>query len=216
MTPARRVLLDPLLDDNPITLHVLGICSALAVTTGLATALTMSLAFLAVITIASGIISALRGIIPRSARLIVQVMIMASLVIVVDQVLQAHAYEMSKRLSVFVSLIVTNCIMLARSENFALRHRVVPSMLDGFGNGLAYGAILVIMGTLRELFGAGQILGRQILPLADEGGWFSPVTLLVSPPGAFLLLGLLLWAQRAWLPGSPAAARRRALTEAHG
>lgn len=196
----RRVLFDPLLDENPVTLHVLGICSALAVTTGVAPALTMSLAFVVVVTTASAIIASIRRFIPRSTRLIVQVTIIASLVVVVDMALEAFAYDMSKRLSIFVSLIVTNCIVLGRAENFAMRNGVLRSTLDGLGNGAGYTIVLLTMGAVRELLGAGQLLGHQVLPLASDGGWFEPLTIFLRPPGAFFLLGVLTWLTRGLRP----------------
>lgn len=193
-----KVLLDPLFDQNPITLQILGLCSALAVTKTLMTALVMTAAVIAVLTLSNGTISAIRHHIPRSIRLIVQITIIASLVIVVDQMLQAYAWEISKRLSVFVALIVTNCIIISRAESFAMRNGVIASILDGIGNGVGYGLVLIIVGAIREIFGAGQLLGIPILPLASEGGWFSPVALMLLPPSAFFLIGGLIWALRSW------------------
>lgn len=193
-----KVLLDPLFDQNPITLQILGLCSALAVTKTLMTALVMTAAVTAVLTLSNGTISAIRHHIPRSIRLIVQITIIASLVIVVDQMLQAYAWEISKRLSVFVALIVTNCIIISRAESFAMRNGVIASILDGIGNGVGFGLVLIIVGAIREIFGAGQLLGIPILPLASEGGWFSPVALMLLPPSAFFLIGGLIWALRSW------------------
>lgn len=193
-----KVLLDPLFDQNPITLQILGLCSALAVTKTLMTALVMTAAVTAVLTLSNGTISAIRHHIPRSIRLIVQITIIASLVIVVDQMLQAYAWDISKRLSVFVALIVTNCIIISRAESFAMRNGVIASILDGIGNGVGFGLVLIIVGAIREIFGAGQLLGIPILPLASEGGWFSPVALMLLPPSAFFLIGGLIWALRSW------------------
>ena len=193
-----RTLFDPLIDNNPITLQILGICSALAVTQTLATALTMSVAVTAVLTLASALISLIRSQVARSIRLIVQITIIASLVIVVDQLLQAYAWNMSKRLSVFVGLIVTNCIVLGRAETFAMHNGVWPSALDGFGNGLGYSLILLSVATIRELLGSGTLLGAEILPLVSNGGWYHPNELLLLPPSAFFIIGFLIWGIRSW------------------
>jgi Na+-transporting NADH:ubiquinone oxidoreductase subunit D len=195
---ARRVLLDPLIDNNPITLQILGICSALAVTTKLSTAIVMSLSVIAVLALSSAAISLIRHHIPRSIRIIVQITIIASLVIVVDQVLKAFLYEMSKTLSVFVGLIVTNCIVLGRAEAFASKNPVGLSVLDGLGNGLGYGLILLAVGAIRELFGSGSLLGFTILPLAADGGWYTPLGIMLLPPSAFFIIGLMIWVIRSW------------------
>ena len=195
---ARKTLLDPLIDNNPVTLQILGICSALAVTTTLATALVMSLLLTVVLMLSNASISLIRRHLPRSIRIIVQITIIASLVIVADQVLKAYAYEMSKRLSVFVGLIITNCIVLGRAEAFATKNGVGPSLLDGLGNGLGYSLILVLVGTIRELFGSGTLLGYEVLALDSEGGWYRPIGLLLLPPSAFFIIGLLIWAIRTW------------------
>ncbi len=194
----RRTLFDPLIDNNPITFQILGICSALAVTKTLATALTMSVAVTAVLTLASALISLIRGQVARSIRLIVQITIIASLVIVVDQLLQAYAWNMSKRLSVFVGLIVTNCIVLGRAETFAMHNGIWPSAVDGFGNGLGYSLILLSVATIRELLGSGTLLGVEILPLVSNGGWYHPNELLLLPPSAFFIIGFLIWGIRSW------------------
>lgn len=193
-----QVLKRPLLDENPILLQILGVCSALAVTKTLATALTMSVALTFVLTGANVAISAIRGVVPRSVRLIVQITVIASLVIVADLLLQAYAFEMSRQLSVFVGLIVTNCIVLGRAETFAMQHGPGLSALDGLGNALGYSLVLLVVGALRELLGEGALLGRQVLPLAAEGGWFEPVGLMRSAPGAFFLIGGMIWALRSW------------------
>lgn len=200
MSDRTRTLIDPILVANPVTLQVLGICSALAVTTSLATSLVMSAALIFVLTLSSSIISLIRNHIPRSIRLIVQITIIASLVIVVDQVLQAYMFAMSKLLSVFVGLIVTNCIVLGRAEGFAMHNPPGASLLDAIGNGLGYALILVAIGTVRELLGAGTLMGVTVLPTTAQGGWFTPWGLMALPPSAFFLLGLLVWAVRAIRP----------------
>ncbi|MCA8869258.1 MAG: NADH:ubiquinone reductase (Na(+)-transporting) subunit D [Rhodobacteraceae bacterium] len=194
------VLTDPLVRQNPVTLQILGICSALAVTTSLATALTMSAALTAVVVMGAGVISLIRNHIPNSIRLIIQIVIIASLVIVIDQLLQAFLPEISRKLSVFVSLITTNCLVLGRSESFARLNPPIPAMIDGLGNGLGYSLVLIVIGAVRELFGAGALLGYQVLPLVDQGGWFTPLNLMLMAPSAFFLLGGLVWALRSLLP----------------
>ena len=193
-------LTDPLVRQNPVTLQILGICSALAVTTTLATAVTMSVSLTVVLTLAAGIISTIRRHIPDTIRLIVQIVIVAALVIVIDQVLQAWFAEISRALSVYVGLITTNCLVLGRTEAYARHHAPLPAMVDAIGNGLGYSLVLVLIGGLRELFGAGELFGRQVLPLADAGGWFTPLGLMLLAPSAFFLLGLLVWAVRSWWP----------------
>ncbi|MFQ5995477.1 MAG: NADH:ubiquinone reductase (Na(+)-transporting) subunit D [Acidiferrobacterales bacterium] len=194
----KKVLLDPLFNNNPITLQILGICSALAVTTSLLNALIMSLALTTVIILSNASVSMIRNHTPSNIRIIVQMTIIASLVIVVDQVLKAYAFETSKQLSVFVGLIITNCIVLGRAEAFAMKNPVGISMVDGLGNGLGYSLILIIVGAIRELFGAGKLLGYQVLPLVTEGGWFYPIGIMLLPPSAFFIIGLLIWGLRAW------------------
>ncbi len=191
-------LTHPILRQNPVTLQILGICSALAVTTTLAAAATMAAALTVVIVCAAGIISLLRYHLPSSIRLIMQIIIVASLVIVVDQLLQAYFYDMSQRLSVFVSLIATNCVVLGRTESFALHNRPLPAMADALGNGLGYSLVLAILGSLRELFGRGTLLGYEVLPTVEQGGWFEPLNLMLLAPSAFFLLGGLVWAIRSW------------------
>jgi len=211
MSERTRTLIDPIVANNPLTLQVLGICSALAVTTALSTALVMSASLIFVLTLSNGVISLIRNHVPRAIRLIVQITIIASLVIVVDQVLQAYMFEMSKRLSVFVGLIVTNCIVLGRAEGFAMHNPPGASLLDGIGNGLGYALILVSIGTVRELLGAGTLLGFTVLPAASDGGWFTPLGLLALPPSAFFLLGLTVWIMRTLRPeqADPAPEARR-------
>jgi len=197
---SKKVLVEPLVDNNPITLQVLGICSALAVTSQLSTALIMSLALTAVNAFSSAGIAAIRNHIPSSVRIIAQMVIIASLVIVVDQVLKAFAYEISKKLSVFVGLIITNCIVMGRAEAYAMKNPPWESFLDGIGNGLGYSLILVTVAVFRELFGSGKLLGFEILPLLKDGGWYVPNGLLLLPPSAFFLIGLIIWGVRTWKP----------------
>jgi len=192
----RRALLRPLVADNPITLQILGICSALAVTKTVATALTMTAAVTAVLILSNGAISLIRHHLPRSVRLIIQITIICSLVIVVDQVLKAFAYGLSRQLSVFVGLIVTNCIILGRAESFAMKSTVRESVMDGLGNGLGYGWILLTVGSIRELLGSGTLLGLVLLPTVTAGGWFEPAALMLLPPSAFFIIGLLIWGLR--------------------
>ena len=197
---SREAFIDPLFNNNPISLQVLGICSALAITTQMAASLTMCLAVTAVISVSNVAISVIRNHMPSSIRIIIQMTIIASLVIMVDQVLKAYAYEISKQLSVFVGLIITNCIVLGRAEAFASSNRVWPSFLDGLGHGLGYSAILMAVALVRELFGAGTIFGHEVLPLVTEGGWYYQNGLLRLAPSAFFLIGLIIWAIRSWKP----------------
>jgi Na+-transporting NADH:ubiquinone oxidoreductase subunit D len=190
----------PLIDKNPVTLQILGICSALAVTTSLSTALTMSVALTAVLVASATVISLIRHHIPNSIRLIVQITIIASMVIVVDELLRAYAFGISQRLSIFVGLIVTNCLVLGRAEAFAMRNPVLPSALDGLGNGLGYSLILLIVGTIREFFGAGTLFGRSVVTTVADGGWFQPLGLMQLAPSAFFIIGLLVWAIRSLRP----------------
>ncbi len=197
MNLAPHKVIEPIVATNPLTVLVLGICSALAVTTSLSTALVMSASVIFVLCLSNTLISLIRHHIPLSVRLIIQITIIASLVIVVDLVLQAYLFELSKRLSVFVGLIVSNCIVLGRAEAFAMKNPPLPSFLDGLGNGLGYAWILALIGAIRELLAAGTLLGYAVLPLADDGGWFTPLKFMALPPSAFFLLGLLIWAVRA-------------------
>jgi len=193
-------LTTPLIGENPITVQILGICSALAVTTTLDTALVMSAAVTCVLALSGASVSLIRRYLPRSVRIIVQITIIASLVIIVDQMLKAFAFEISLRLSVFVSLIVTNCIVLARAEVFAMRHGVLASALDGIGNGLGYSFILLIVGAIREFFGHGSLLGVQILWTSAQGGSYDPLHLMLLPPSAFFIIGGIIWWIRAKRP----------------
>lgn len=188
----------PIFRNNPIALQILGICSALAVTSSLKVTLVMCIALTLVTAFSNLFISSIRKFIPSSIRIIVQMTIIASLVIVVDQILKAVAYDISKQLSVFVGLIITNCIVMGRAEAFAMKNPPVPSFLDGIGNGLGYSFVLLTIGTIRELLGSGKLFGVEILPLVTEGGWYTPNGLLLLPPSAFFLIGLLIWAIRSW------------------
>ena len=200
MAKTRDVLIDPLFNNNPIALQVLGVCSALAVTTNMDTALVMSVAVIAVTMSSNFFVSALRHQIPTNIRIIVQLTIIASLVIVVDQILKAYFFELSKQLTVFVGLIITNCIIMGRAEAYAMQNPPTASLVDGFGNGLGYGAILMVTAFVRELFGSGTVLGASVFPLAAEGGWYTPNGLMVLSPGAFFIIGFLIWVLRVWKP----------------
>lgn len=195
---AKKVLFEPIFTNNPIALQILGICSALAVTTSLKLSLVMGLAVIAVNSLANVSVSVLRSHIPSSIRIIVQMTIIASLVIVVDQVLKAYAYELSKQLSVFVGLIITNCIILGRAEAFAMQNPPWMSFLDGIGNGAGYAAILMAVALVREVFGAGMFFGYEILPKVADGGWYEPNGLLLLPPSAFFIIGFIIWGLRIW------------------
>ena len=195
---ARDLLLGPIFDRNPITCSVLGVCSALAVTTSLQTALIMCIAVIVVLCGSNTVVSSIRHQIPPSIRIIVQMTVIASLVIVVDQFIKAYAFDLSKSLSVFVGLIITNCIIMGRAEAFAMKNPPGVSFLDGLGNGLGYSAVLLIVAAIRELFGAGKLFGYTVLPSAYEGGWYLPNGLLLLPPSAFFIIGLLIWAMRSW------------------
>ncbi len=198
MSKARDVLLDPLFNKNPIGLQILGICSALAVTSKLETVIVMALAVTFVIAGSNVSVSLIRNQIPGSIRIIAEITIIATLVIIVDQFLKAYAFGISKQLSVFVGLIITNCIVLGRAEAFAMKNPPGLSFLDGIGNGLGYSVVLLIVAFFRELFGAGKLLGFTILPTTNEGGWYLPNGLMLLPPSAFFLIGLLIWALRTW------------------
>ncbi|MBI1318590.1 MAG: NADH:ubiquinone reductase (Na(+)-transporting) subunit D [Candidatus Hydrogenedens sp.] len=196
----REVLLDPLVNNNPIALQVLGICSALAVTTKMETALVMCLAVTAVTMGSSFAISVLRNNIPSSIRIIVQLSVIASFVILTDQILQAYMYDVSKQLSVFVGLIITNCIVMGRAEAYAMANGPIMSALDGLGNGLGYSIVLISVAFFRELFGSGSLMGITLLQPVTQGGWYTPNGLMVLSPGAFFLIGIFIWALRTWKP----------------
>ncbi|RRV80167.1 NADH:ubiquinone reductase (Na(+)-transporting) subunit D [Stutzerimonas stutzeri] len=194
----KEVLLNPIFNNNPIGLQILGICSALAVTSNLNTALVMSVALTLVCAFSNLFISMIRSQIPNSIRMIVQMVIIASLVILVDQVLKAYAFSLSKQLSVFVGLIITNCIVMGRAEAFAMQNPPMLSFFDGIGNGLGYSAMLIALGIIRELTGAGKLMGYTILPAVNDGGWYLPNGMMLLPPSAFFLIGLFIWGIRAW------------------
>ena len=196
----KEILLNPLFNDNPIALQVLGICSALAVTTKLETSIIMAGAVIFVTALSNVSVSLIRQFIPSSIRIIVQMTIIASLVIVVDQFLQAFFFEASKTMSVFVGLIITNCIVMGRAEAFAMKNPVGLSFLDGIGNALGYGIILIFVGVFRELFGSGKLMGLEILPITSDGGWYEPNGLMLLPPSAFFLIGAFIWVLRTFKP----------------
>jgi Na+-transporting NADH:ubiquinone oxidoreductase subunit D len=196
----KRVLLDPLIENNPLALQMLGICPALAVTTQVSTALTMGVAVTTVLAFASLIISLIRHQIPTSIRMIIMMTVIATLVIVVDRLLRAYMPDMSQRLSVFVGLIITNCIVLGRAESFASKNRPWPSFLDGIGNGLGFTVVILLVGSVRELLGAGTLLGQPVLATSADGGWYVPNGLMLLPPSAFFVLGSLIWLLRTWRP----------------
>ncbi|NVK39721.1 MAG: NADH:ubiquinone reductase (Na(+)-transporting) subunit D [Oceanospirillaceae bacterium] len=198
MSATKQVLTKPIFANNPIALQILGICSALAVTSNLNTALVMALAVTVVTAFSNFFVSLVRNQIPGNIRIICQMTIIASLVIVVDQFLKAYAYEISKQLSVFVGLIITNCIVMGRAEAFAMKNPPVISFLDGIGNGLGYGAVLMFVGFIRELFGAGSLFGIEILAQVKDGGWYQANGLLLLPPSAFFIIGMFIWIIRSW------------------
>ncbi|OFE11480.1 NADH:ubiquinone reductase (Na(+)-transporting) subunit D [Pseudohongiella acticola] len=196
MSMNKTILIKPIFADNPIALQILGVCSALAVTTSLQVTLVMCIALTTVTAFSNLFISTLRNRMPSSIRIIIQMTIIASLVILVDQVLKAFAYEISKQLSVFVGLIITNCIVMGRAEAFAMKNPPIPSFLDGIGNGLGYSVVLIVVGTLRELFGSGTLLGITILPTVANGGWYQPNGLMLLAPSAFFIIGFFIWILR--------------------
>ena len=198
MSKARDVLFDPLFNKNPIGLQILGICSALAVTSKLETVVVMSLAVTFVVASSNFSVSLIRQQIPDSIRIIVEITIIATLVIIVDQFLKAYAFGVSKQLSVFVGLIITNCIVLGRAEAFAMKNPPLLSFVDGIGNGLGYSLVLLIVAFFRELLGAGKLLGFTLLPSVNDGGWYLPNGLMLLPPSAFFIIGLLIWVLRSW------------------
>ena len=200
MATGKTVLVDPIFDNNPIALQVLGICSALAVTISMSSTLVMCAAVIFVTTASNVAVSLVRNHVPTNIRIIVQMTIIASLVIVVDQVLQAMVYDISKRLSVFVGLIITNCIVLGRAEAFAMQNPPGVSALDGLGNALGYSVILLAVAVLREPLGAGTLMGIELFKTVNNGGWFVPNGLMLLSPSAFFIIGLLIWALREWKP----------------
>ncbi len=195
-TDTKTLLFKPIVAENPITLQILGICSALAVTTSLRVTIVMCVALTLVVAFSNFFISMVRNYMPSSIRIIIQMAIISTLVIAVDQLLQAFAYEISKQLSVFVGLIITNCIVMGRAEAFAMKNPPVPSFWDGIGNGLGYSTVLLILGSVRELFGSGSLFGIEILPLVSNGGWYQPNGLMLLAPSAFFIIGFLIWIVR--------------------
>jgi Na+-transporting NADH:ubiquinone oxidoreductase subunit D len=191
-----KVLFGPIIENNPIALQILGICSALAVTTSMKVSLVMSIAVVAVVACSNAAVSMIRHFIPGSIRIIVQMVVIASLVIVVDQILKAYLYDISKQLSVFVGLIITNCIVMGRAEGFAMKNGVWMSFLDGIGNGLGYAFVLMFVAFFRELLGSGSVFGVTLMELDRNGGWYNPNNLMLLPPSAFFLIGFLIWAIR--------------------
>ncbi|WP_250462549.1 NADH:ubiquinone reductase (Na(+)-transporting) subunit D [Microbulbifer litoralis] len=196
----KDTLLEPIFNNNPIALQILGICSALAVTSSLQVTIVMCIALTTVVAFSNTAVSLIRKQIPNSIRIIVQMTVIASLVILVDQVIKAVAYDISKQLSVFVGLIITNCIVMGRAEAFAMKNPPLPSFFDGIGNGLGYSVILLGLAFIRELFGSGKLFGAEILSTVNNGGWYVPNGLLLLPPSAFFLIGLFIWAIRTWKP----------------
>ena len=199
-TPMKSTFFDPLFENNPIALQVLGICSALAVTTKMETALVMSAAVTLVTAFSNFSVSTLRNLIPSSIRIIVQLTIIASLVIVADQILKAYLYDISKQLSVFVGLIITNGIIMGRAEACAMQNPPLLSFVDGLGNGLGYSLILIGVAFIRELLGSGKLLGITLLPAVSDGGWYQPNGLMVTSAAAFFIIGIFIWLLRAWKP----------------
>ncbi|HTN33578.1 MAG TPA: NADH:ubiquinone reductase (Na(+)-transporting) subunit D [Marinobacter sp.] len=197
---AKKVLLEPIFSNNPIALQILGICSALAVTGSMSVSIVMCISVIAVTAFSNLAVSLVRAQIPGSIRIIAQMTIIASLVIVVDQLLKAYAYEISKQLSVFVGLIITNCIVMGRAEGFAMQNGPWLSFLDGIGNGLGYSVMLMFVAFWRELFGSGSLFGYTLLSPISEGGWYQTNGLLLLPPSAFFIIGLTIWGLRAWRP----------------
>tara|TARA_Y100000588_G_scaffold52561_1_gene49419 strand:- start:492 stop:1118 length:627 start_codon:yes stop_codon:yes gene_type:complete len=198
MASSRETLLGPLLNNNPIALQILGICSALAVTTKLETSIVMSFAVIFVLAFSNIGVSLIRHYIPTNIRIIAQMTIIASLVIIVDQFLKAYAFDISKQLSVFVGLIITNCIIMGRAEAFAMKNGVGMSLLDGLGNALGYSLILLVVGVVRELFGSGTLMGVEVLPVVSEGGWYAPNGMMLLPPSAFFIIGVFIWVLRSF------------------
>lgn len=194
----KDILFRPIFEENPITLQILGICSALAVTSSMQVSFVMCIALTTVTAFSNMFVSMIRNYIPSSIRIIVQMTVIASLVIVVDQILKAVAYDISKQLSVFVGLIITNCIVMGRTEAYAMKNPPVASFLDGIGNGLGYSVVLLILAFIRELFGAGKLFGVEIFAVVSNGGWYVPNGLLLLPPSAFFLIGMLIWGLRTW------------------
>jgi Na+-transporting NADH:ubiquinone oxidoreductase subunit D len=200
MSKYRKILLEPIFDNNPIALGVLGICSALAVTSKMETSVVMALAVIFVVAFSNLAVSIIRNYIAASTRILVEMTIIASLVIIADQIIRAYAFDISRQLSVYVGLIITNCIIMGRAEAFALKNPPLQSFVDGIGNGFGYTFILIVVGFIRELFGSGKLFGVSILPLTTEGGWYPTNSLLLSPVSAFFLVGGIIWVIRTFKP----------------
>ena len=200
MNKYKAILLDPVFNNNPIALQILGICSALAVTSKLETSIVMSLAVIFVLTLSNFSVSVIRKHVPSSIRILVEMTIIASLVIIADQLIKAFAYDVSKQLSVYVGLIITNCIIMGRAEAYALKNPPLLSIMDGIGNGLGYSFVLLFVGFFRELLGSGKLLGFTIFSVNTDGGWYVPNGMMLLSPSAFILIGLLIWAIRTWKP----------------
>lgn len=200
MSTYRKILLEPIFDNNPIALGVLGICSALAVTSKMETSVVMALAVIFVVAFSNLAVSIIRNYIAASTRILVEMTIIASLVIIADQIIKAYAFDISKQLTVYVGLIITNCIIMGRAEAFALKNPPLKSFVDGIGNGLGYTFILIVVGFIRELFGSGKLFGVSIFPLTTEGGWYATNSLLLSPSSAFFLVGGIIWVIRTFKP----------------
>ncbi len=198
MSRARDVFWDPVFNDNPIALQVLGVCSALAITTSMSAALVMSLAVVGVLTGSNVTMSLIRRQVPFRIRIIVQLTIIASLVIVTDEILEAFAYGISQQLSVFVGLIITNCIVMGRAESFAMEHGPGPSLLDGLGNAVGYSVVLMFVAFFRELLGFGTVFGMTVLQTTADGGWYPPNAFMAMAPSASLLIGCFIWTLRSW------------------
>lgn len=194
----RDLLTKPILDNNPVILQILGICSALAVTSSVKVAMVMAIGLTLVTAFSSFFVSMVRNYLPNSVRIIAQMVIISALVIMVDQILKAVAYDLSKQLSVFVGLIITNCIVMGRTEAFALKNPPIPSFIDGIGHGLGYSLLLLVLSTIREIFGAGKWFGIQVIPTVTDGGWYVPNGLLLLPPSAFFLIGMIIWVLRTY------------------
>jgi Na+-transporting NADH:ubiquinone oxidoreductase subunit D len=200
MSKIKKIVFDPLFNNNPIALQILGICSALAVTTKMDKTLVMCVAVVAVTGLSNFFVSIIRDYIPSSIRIIVQMTIIASLVIVTDQVLKAYVYDVAKELSVFIGLIITNCIVMGRAEGYAMKNAPFMSLMDGIGNGLGYSIVLVFVAGFREIFGSGKLLGYTLMTTTNDGGWFQPNGMALLAPSAFFLIGLFIWALRTWKP----------------
>lgn len=200
MNSFKKTIFDPLFTNNPIALQILGICSALAVTTKMEKALVMCLAVIVVTGLASLCVSLIREYIPSSIRIIVQMTIIASLVIVTDQVLKAFVYDVAKEMSVFIGLIITNCIVMGRAEGYAMKNPPIASFFDGIGNGLGYSIVLIFVAFFRELLGTGKLMGYTILNPVNEGGWYAPNGMALLAPSAFFLIGFFIWGLRTWKP----------------